>query len=85
MNDGISTVVSEAIRDTALKLSVAGRKPEEILLLLTDASSKLSAAMEAHPIGCNAAVQQAESTVNNAPLLPPRMMFAGSKESSCHI
>jgi uncharacterized membrane protein YccC len=85
MADGISLAASGAVRDTALMLSAAARKPEEILSVLRDASGKLCIAMEAHHVGGSAAVQQALSAAPDVPFLSEKMLFAGSKESPCHI
>jgi hypothetical protein len=46
-----SPATSEILRDMALIFSEALRKPEAILSVLTAASSKLSVAMEGHPVG----------------------------------
>ncbi len=85
MNGEISPMVSEAIGDITLKLSLASRKPEQILSVLTDASIKLSGAVEARPAGCNASARQALTTENKDQGLSSRMFFTGGQGIQCHI
>lgn len=82
---GISLPAPGVVREIALMLSVADRKPEAILSALREASGKLCIAMEAHPVGGGAVVQQAPSAEPDVSFLPERILFAGSKENPCHI
>ncbi|HEY3415914.1 MAG TPA: FUSC family protein, partial [Armatimonadota bacterium] len=85
MNNGISLIASGAVRETALRLSAAILRPEEILSVLEDAAIKLCTAMEAHPEAYNSPVQAALPAVCDAQAFPAGMLFVGRKESQCHI
>ncbi|MFZ2949293.1 MAG: FUSC family protein [Desulfuromonadaceae bacterium] len=84
-DEGITPVASEAIRGMAITLSRAAQKPEEILSVLTAASIKLTAAVDAHPENGDASVQHALSTLDDAQFSPSNMLFVGRQGSQCHI
>ncbi len=76
---------SESLRDITLKLSAAIRKPDEILSLLTDASDRLSAALEVHLLDHDAPRPQALSAENHAQPFPSGILFVGRRGNHCHI
>lgn len=76
---------SESLRNITLQLSAAIRKPDEILSLLSDASGRLSAAMEVHPLDHGAPLPQALSVENHAQPFPSGILCVGRRGSQCHI
>ncbi len=85
LNGEVSLEDSESLRDIAFQLSVAIRKPDEILSLLSDVSGRLSAAMEVHPLGHRATFPQALSVKTHAQPFSSGILCVGRRGSQCHI
>ncbi len=85
LNGEVLPEESESIRNLTLQLSAAIRKPDEILLLLSDASGGLGAAMEVHPLDHGASPPQALNVENHAQPFPSGILCVGRRGSQCHI
>ena len=85
LNDEVSPEDSESLRDITFQLSAAIRKPDKILSLLSDASGRLSAAMEVHPLDHGAPLPQSLSVENHAQPFTSGILFVGRRGSQCHI
>jgi uncharacterized membrane protein YccC len=81
----VSPEASESLRDITLQLSAAIRYPDKILSLLTDASGRLSAALEVHPLDHDAPLPYALSGENHAQPFPSGILCVGRRGSQCHI
>ncbi|HEY3309239.1 MAG TPA: FUSC family protein [Desulfuromonadaceae bacterium] len=79
-NEGISQVASGAIRETALRLAAAVRRPEEMLSVLEDVSIRLCSAIE---VPLEAYYPLVQAAIPDTQDLQSGRLFVGGKASQC--